>query len=1079
MGPATVTLITGDRLRLFRQPAGQLAVGVEPAPGREHVGFLRDNRTGPRGTDLSVIPSDAAPLLAAGRLDARLFDVNELVRLGYTDAVPTLPLIVTYHTGAARPMAAAGAATAVRTLPSINATVVRADKRHGSEFWAWLTGASGGFRKVWLDGIAHPTLDVSVPQIGAPTAWGLGFTGKGVTVGVLDTGIKADHPDLAGKVLEAKDFTGTRPDASDDIGHGTHVAGIIAGTGAASNGRDRGVAPDANLVSGKVCVSFGCPDSAVIAGMEWIAPKVRVVNMSLGGGATDGTDPLSQAVNSLSAQYGTLFVIAAGNDRSLDQPDPVESVVAPAVADAALAVGSVTKQDETSLFSPHGPRLGDYAVKPDIAAPGSDIVSARAAGTPAGDADPVDDNYARMSGTSMAAPHVAGAAAILAQQHPDWAAGRLKPALTSTAKPTAGVFEQGAGRVDVARAVTQPVSATGGSLNYGFFAWPHSQLVGKTVTYRNDGAAAITLTLAVAAAGPDGKPAPAGLFTASAGQVVVPAHGAADVTVTLHAAAGGVGLSGGRLTATAPGITVQTALAAYLEPESYNLTVRVASRSGRFDSALAQAVNAETGQAYGIRSFDATGTAVVRLPKARYDINGFDISAGAAAATLVSRPDLVLRKDMTLTLDATAGRTVSARVDRPDATLQVAELGIASANPAGDRSTALSWFARPGHQLFAVPTDGEVTDHPYTFFFRTTLAAVPPGTDPAAYVYQLAFLKRGRIPAGTSYAVHNRDLATVRAHYYSQGGPADPIRIDYARFAVPGANLGIFDLYPHPLPSHRIEYYTANPDVTWQHVLAVLPADQSDAEVNWSYRSYRPGTYRSDWNRAPLGPAFGDARDGWGVLRTGDQLSAAVTLLSGDDPAQYTAPPAGFVGATELSRDGVVLGTSPVPGFGTFPIPATPGTYTLHASGTRSVPWSVIGSSVDVAWTFHEPGAAAPAAPLPLLVVRARGEVDEQGRAPAGDRYPLNLTVQRQPGAPAARLAGLQVEESFDDGATWQAAPTERDDERGTAMLRNPPGNGFVSLRISARDAAGNTVTQTVIRAYQTAPVPCPCPPGP
>ena len=69
-------------------------------------------------------------------------------------------------------------------------------------------------------------------------------------------------------------------------------------------GRYRGVAPDAKLVSGKVCVSFGCPESAVIAGMEWIAPKVHVVNMSLGGESTDGTDPMSQAVNNLTGRYG-------------------------------------------------------------------------------------------------------------------------------------------------------------------------------------------------------------------------------------------------------------------------------------------------------------------------------------------------------------------------------------------------------------------------------------------------------------------------------------------------------------------------------------------------------------------------------------------------------------------------------------------------------------------------------------------------------------------------------------------------------------------------------------------------------
>jgi subtilisin family serine protease len=1085
----TVTLVTGDRVQLISQPDGQLAVGIQPAPGRENIGFLRDSRSGKGGTDISIVPSDAAALLATGRLDPRLFDVTELLRQGFTDPTPTLPLIIAYRpTPAPRAVTPTGAVAAVRTLPSINGVAVRQDKRHGSEFWNWLTGApasaaarpgaavslASGVAKVWLDGVAHPTLDVSVPQIGAPAAWQLGFTGAGVTVGVLDTGIKADHPDLVGKVVEAMDFTGTRPDASDDIGHGTHVAGIIAGTGAASNGRYRGVAPDAKLVSGKVCVSFGCPDSAVIAGMEWIAPKVRVVNMSLGGGSTDGTDPLSQAVNSLTTRYGTLFVIAAGNDKTLDQPDPAGSVVAPAVADAALAVGSVTKQDVTSPFSPRGPRVGDYAVKPDIAAPGSDIVSARAAGTPAGDADPIDANYTRMSGTSMAAPHVAGAAAILAQQHPDWSAVRLKPTLMSTAKPTAGVFEQGAGRVDVARAVTQPISATTGSLGYGFLAWPHTQRVAKTVTYRNDGAAPATLTLTVSTMGPDGNPAPAGLFSTSSNQVTVPAHGTADVIVSVNTAVGGAGQFGGRLTATAAGVAVQSALAVFLEPESYNLTVALVSRTGHFDTGLGQAVNVETGQAYGLRPFDTSGTAVVRLPKARYDINAFDLSTDPAnqsqpsTVTLMSRPGLTLAGNTTVRLDATAGKPVGAMVDRPDAKRQFGEFGLATANPTGDRSTALSWFARPNNQIFAVPTDGKVTDHPYTFFFRDTLAATPPNTDPAGYVYQLAFEEPGRIPATMTYRVHDRDLATVRARYHDQGGPAEAIRADYSRFDAPGANIGIFELNRHTLPSRRTEFYTASPHVSWQHLLAIISTDLTDEELIYSYRSYRPGVYEAGWNRAPLGPALGDSAEGWGVVRAGNQLSVAVTLLSGNDPEQFTSPPLSMTGSTELSRDGVVLGTSPAPGFGAFPIPDTPGTYTLRATGTRQVPWSVIGTKADVAWTFHEPGAGAPAAPLPLLVVRARGEVDDHNQAPADRPYVLLLTVQGQKGASAVRPTGLRVESSIDDGASWQPAPTVHFADLGFAVVHNPPANGFVSLRITANDAGGSIVTQTVIRAYQT-----------
>jgi subtilisin family serine protease len=1086
---AMVTLITGDRVRLVAQDSSETAVGIEPAPGREHVGFLRSTRTGRHGTEVSVVPADAVRLLGEGRLDPRLFDVTGLVRQGFTDADrPTLPLIITYSgaAAAARTVALApvGAAATVRVLPSINGAAVQQDKRRGAEFWNWLAGTRGaraaapralgaGVRKVWLDAVSQPALDVSVPQIGAPAAWQAGLTGAGVTVGVLDTGVKADHPDLAGKIVEARDFTDTQPDARDDVGHGTHVAGIIAGTGAASGGRYRGVAPDTKLISGKVCVIWGCPDSAIIAGMEWIAPKVRVVNMSIGGGATDGTDPVSQAVNSLTAQHGTLFVIAAGN------AGPDGRVSTPAAADAALAVASVTKQDETSGFSSRGPRAGDYAVKPDIAGPGSDIVAARAAGTPVGDLNPVGAEYARLSGTSMASPHVAGAAAILAQQHPDWNAGRLKPALMSTATPTAAVPDQGAGRVDVARAVTQRTSSTSGSLSYGYFRWPHDpEPVTRTVTYRNDGDAAVTLTLAVVATGPDGRPAPAGMFAASAGQVTVPAGGTTEVIVTAKPAAATIaGLYSGRLTATAAGVTVQTALAAYQEPESYDLTVRLVSRTGLFDGGTAQLVDTATGAVHVLWDFAADGTARVRLPKGRYDLNAFDVSADPDnkdqpyAITLMSRPNLTVGADTSVTLDATAGQPVRAAVDRPDAKRQFGELGLFSAGVAGTAGGSIGWFTRPFYQVFAVPTGRKVTGHPYAFFLRATLAAVRPGTDPAAYVYQLAFLERGHIPSDTVFEAPDRSLAAVRAAYRTQGAASDAIRGDYARLALRGAGSGAFEIYGHTLPGRRTEYYTAHPDVTWLHVLAVSTPESSGSENNFSVRSYRPGRYQAGWNSAPVGPAFGHPADGWGVTRAGSKLRVAVTLLSGSDPAQYAAPAsAGMTGTTTLSRDGTVLGTSQQPGIGEFDIPDTAGTYTLRATAARGVAWSVIGSRAEVTWTFREGGASAPVRPLPLVVVRASGEVDDQGRAPAGRPYPLALKVQRQGGTPgAARLTALRVEASYDDGATWTRAPVVRAGDGGVAMLCHPAAGGFVSLRVVARTGDGSAVTQTVIRAYQLA----------
>jgi subtilisin family serine protease len=1078
----TVTLITGDRVRVLPHSRGAGKVVVEPGPGREGIGFFRETETGTNTGDITVVPSDALALVASGRLDSRLFDVSGLLRQHLADTAQNLPLIVTYSADRPTPTATSNAlaatppaTTAVRELPSVRGAAVRQDRRRATEFWTWLTaGASPALRagvdKVWLDGLATPALDVSVPQIGGPAAWQAGYTGRGVTVGILDTGVRADHPDLAGKVVEARDFTGTEPAANDDLGHGTHVAGIIAGTGAASGGRYRGVAPDARLISGKVCVAYGCPESAVIAGLEWIAPKVRVVNLSLGGDATDGTDPVSRSVNALTARHGTLFVAPAGNDRSLDLPEP-GPVVAPAAADAALAVGSVSAQDTTSPFSNRGPRLGDHAVKPDIAAPGEGIVSARAAGTRDGDTAPVGEGYARLSGTSMAAPHVAGAAALLLQRHPDWLAGRLKTTLTSTARPTAGVVEQGAGRVDAGRAITQPVTATTGSLGYGFVAWPRTEPVTKTVTYRNDGDAAVTLTLTTTATGPGGD---AKLFTPSVPSVVVPAHGTADVGVTLAAGADGAGQYGGRLTATAPGTTVQTALGAFLEAESYDVSVRLIGRDGRFTAGVATLVDTATGAAFGVRPFRADGTAVVRVPKGRYDLNAFDVSGDPsgqtrpAAVTLLSRPGQPVTRDVAFTLDARAGKPLRAAVDRPDARPQGGELGLVSGNPAGSRTSTLAWTVQPGTELYAVGSGPTVTDHTYALYFRATLAARPPGADPGGYVYQLALLERGRVPADPVFRVRDRDLAVVDTRYHTQGKPADGLRLDDVTFGFPGADSGTYQLLPQALPSRRTEYYT--PGVAWQHLVAVYPTPLTDAENNYSYRTYRAGPQSSGWNRAPVGPAFGAPADGWGVLRAGNQLTYAIPLVSGSDPEQYTAPPGGLTGTATLSRDGVVLGTTANPAFGAFTIPDGAGTYTLRSVATRSVPWSVVGTGVDVTWTFREPGAAAPVKPLPLLVVRAAGAVDEQSRAPAGKPFVLALTAQRQPGAGEFRLAELRVETSADDGTTWRSVPAVRLGNGGLAVVPNPPGEGFVSLRITARDAQGNALTQTVLRAYQTTP---------
>ncbi|MFD1276255.1 S8 family serine peptidase [Streptomyces kaempferi] len=180
-----------------------------------------------------------------------------------------------------------------------------------------------------------------------------------------------------------------------------------------------------------------------------------------------------------------------------------QKVVAPGSADDALTVAAVDKSDEMASFSNRGPRIGDGAAKPDIAAPGVDIVAARAAGTTMG--TPVDQYYTTASGTSMATPHVASAAAIVAQQHPELTGQQIKALLMSTATDLGhDLYAQGASRVDLATA-TDPQVIPKGNLNFGRLAYPQSPVT-KKITYTNHADKAITLHLEAPVSFADGRP---------------------------------------------------------------------------------------------------------------------------------------------------------------------------------------------------------------------------------------------------------------------------------------------------------------------------------------------------------------------------------------------------------------------------------------------------------------------------------------------------------------------------------------------------------------------------------------------
>jgi hypothetical protein len=335
-----------------------------------------------------------------------------------------------------------------------------------------------------------PTLNDAIGLIGADVARRHGLNGKGVTIAIVDTGIDVSHPDLAGRVVAARNFS-TDSDVLDHFGHGTHVASIAAGTGAASNGLYGGVAPSASLVNAKALNSSGQgTESGIIQAMEWAADSgAKVINMSLGGGASDGLDPMSQAVNAITQKKGVLFAIAAGNS------GPRLKVSTPAAADASIAVAAVDKARNLATFSSRGPRLKDMALKPDIAAPGVAITAARANH---GSGDP----YATYSGTSMATPMVAGSAALVWQMHPSWTQSQVKDALLSSAAPigqacAVGAFDQGAGLVNLAAIVAQKAVFAPGSLSFGQITGSAS----STTSLANISDASMSLQLRVSLCG--------------------------------------------------------------------------------------------------------------------------------------------------------------------------------------------------------------------------------------------------------------------------------------------------------------------------------------------------------------------------------------------------------------------------------------------------------------------------------------------------------------------------------------------------------------------------------------------------
>ena len=448
--------------------------------------------------------------------------------------------------------------------------------------------------------------------------------------------------------------------------------------------------------------------------------------MSLQGGQTDGTDPMAQAVNRLTADDGVLFTIASGNFGNAEQ-----SLTTPGAATSALTVGAVDKSNVLAGFSGRGPRLGDFAIKPDITAPGVDIVAPRAAGANLGPI--VDQIYMMISGTSMATPHVAGAAAILKQQFPLWTPQQLKSALVSTAVPGPySVYQQGGGRVDVARAFSQKVYATPAPVDFGFFPFPHDnpEQVTKTITYTNGTAAAVTLNLTIDVTGRDGTPSAPGQVTASASSVTVPAGGTASVDVTVDEGVGTPNLYGGFVTAQSGdgSVVVRTPIGFYLEPEMYTLTVDGIARDGRAARGISwiDVINADDTTKFVRRADLFNGPVSMRVPPGTYSAMGFIFTYDqphvfALETAIAGDPQFEVTGDTTIVADARPATEVIPDTHRKTEPQQIIIGQYREGEQQGSfASLLLTGF--PIDRVFAAPTE-QVTVGYYEFWSKWSLRA--------------------------------------------------------------------------------------------------------------------------------------------------------------------------------------------------------------------------------------------------------------------------------------------------------------------------------------------------------------------
>ncbi|MEU2672588.1 S8 family serine peptidase [Streptomyces sp. NPDC007164] len=1072
----TVTLVTGDKVLVTTDPSGRSSAAVLP---RED-GTQPMVQTHQLGKDLYVYPEGASRAIAEGRVDEQLFNVTGLIRQGYDDThTDSLPLIATYRNSVdvakSAPPAPRGSERGL-SLPAVDGVALKAGKDTAAKFWRDITDtrsrSASTLKKLWLDGKAEATLDRSTAQVHAPEAWKAGYDGKDTKVAVLDTGVDAEHPDLVNRVTAAKNFTDSR-DTDDRVGHGTHTASTVGGSGAASDGRKRGVAPGTSLLIGKVLNDGGSGQASwIIAGMQWaVDQQADVVSMSLGNPAIgDCNDPMAQATQQLSQNSRTLFVVAAGNAGSA-----TETVSSPGCVPGVLTVGAVDRDDTTAWFSSRGPVAVTHTLKPEIAAPGVDISAAGAGGRGV-------YAYRTMSGTSMATPHVAGAAAVVRQAHPDWTAQQIKAALVSSARTggkVAGADQTGAGVLDVFGAVNQKVLSAP-AVQAGSYNWPQdtSDRTTVQVPFTNTSRSGLTLNLKVSGVhGNDGSEVRSGIVKLEQGKVTVPAGATAQVLLRIDPTArlkdAQYGAVTGRILATGDDVHVSVPVTLHVEPETVTLRVKVVDRNGKpaTGPSSLDLVSLDTDKGER-RSNSGAADQTYRVRPGDYALSSFvaTYDAGNAPESIgyLAKPQLRITGDTTVVLDARKAHRLSLHTDRPST---VNNTTFSYARTWDDTWQVSGSLISDGtvRNLYA-DIDGRAKNG--TFEFRPTWRATgSEGGSP--YVYNLSFPTRGPLRSDQVYRPKDAKLAQVTEKWNAMGKEGDYIDAMFIRpSGSSGSYVPVSPFGSVHVPGTRTAYYTTGDDA-WSH--GAMTSFPFAAFMSDQLRTYRAGQRSAEeWYGGPLRPAAPRDADGRLMLnaeRQGNLIGFQNALwVDGSGDHWSYGGSFGDLGKLVLKRNGEQIATSAYP-YDVFEVPDEDSAYELTQNlekiDTSDRNW-LRSTAVQTTWSFRsrlEPDVYSRG--LPILSPAYDAPVDGMNTLPARSGIEVGLSVEGHAGYTPGAVGAATLSYSYDGGTTWTRAPTGQRDGKWTAVLDLTAATGKqVTTKATLTDAKGNAVTQTITRAY-------------